>query len=787
MPDHAQPGTSRFAFPMATTYDELWDDFGYGITTFDANFDGIEDICTVHSEFSLAKRTGVQADFNGDGIIQMLDQDDLALNGNEIVIFAVENINLDLDTATTDVGDSAQFLDYYVELASVGNSQAVFNGFKTGGANINSFRPSAIAETISLRPGEMILIEGTDVSNVIPQGGNNLGQTDGAWFIYLESIDNLNDRCVVTIGRALGCTFTAMDIGGGLDNTPGDPWYMKRFYVDGHEYNVVAIMTVKEDLRPAGGCANSKEECYEFKYITIRTQVPKVPVNIEQHSVWKQAYIPCSDGKDHFISVMPPFNYDHTCKEDIQAGWATTQAELKWLSDNDYKGDIIKDKPPVKIHIEEETREEQFKGELKEKYNKRPLCNFTVANWNGTGYPPVDFGEEITGYIDGRAVTGFTFVPFPYTDGPDEGLAQPCWHWLLVDDITRPDLTWYDSTQVMSTMYGKFVLIEDENGDGNWTPNNDEYWVMTVDYLTYYWDQNLGRFVLNEDYLCLYAVDVDNDGNFSWHPTLGLPEDEEWEDWQTWMTEQWHTIPDLYTDISIDQGDDEDKHQLYMLTSSWYSDQSQIRIPYYEDGALRTGQADQYEFYVPDILFTQPTPVTIEIFLYWIHDIQDLDLVLIDAALGPIAVSNFTHTSQEVISFEVNHSGKYFVVVEAAEIQEDLAPEPYELYIEVRGQGARVKFWYDPEDCKDIYVNTAPGNNDCPCYKGDCNNDCTINAIDLTYLAAAWPPLGTYNACVDFDNNGVINAIDLSSFAAHWGETYCDCAPCSAPPWQPWP
>ena len=432
LPDHGQPGTSRFAFPMGTRWDELQDCFGYGLTTFDCDFDGVEDICTIHSELTLARHTGIQADFNGDGVLNMLDADDVALSGDELVIFAAENVNLDY-------GESAMFLDYMITTGQITGNSVPFTIYRTSGATDDCIRPSSDVGSVSLEPGEMALVRQTSVTQ-IPVGGNNLGDPDGGWFIYVEAIDNSVSpkRCAVTMGRALGATFTAMDINGRMDNTPGDPWYLKRFYVDGHEYNVVAIMTVKEEIRQAGGWANSKEECYEFKYITIRTQIPKVPVIIQQHSVRKQEYIPCSDGTDHFISVMPPFNYDHTCKEDIQAGWATTQEELEWLSDNNYKGDVIKNKPPVKIHIEEETREPQFKGELKEKYNKLPLIEkMEIENWNATNTSVgPEFGSNISGWIDGRWVEGIVAPQIPWVDGGDNGLADGCRHWLLADNLS---------------------------------------------------------------------------------------------------------------------------------------------------------------------------------------------------------------------------------------------------------------------------------------------------------------------------------------------------------------
>ena len=59
------------------------------------------------------------------------------------------------------------------------------------------------------------------------------------------------------------------------NRSAGGPWFLKRFYVDGHEYNVVAIMTCATD---------------SMQYITLRSPLPKVDVTIEQHSVRLEGY-----------------------------------------------------------------------------------------------------------------------------------------------------------------------------------------------------------------------------------------------------------------------------------------------------------------------------------------------------------------------------------------------------------------------------------------------------------------------------------------------------------------
>jgi len=811
MPDHGQPATSRFAFPMGTTEMELWSEFGYGLTTFDCDFDLNDDIVTVHSENSLSRYTEIGADFNGDGVLQQLDLDDTALNGNEIVVFAVHNVNLDTDPET-DIGADVMFLDNLARVTDVGNDQVQFTIYRTSGTTQENIQPQRIS-AISLEPGQMQLIEHTSLGTKLSRNQNNLGQTDGAWFIYLEALDDGHNRCVVTVGRALGCTHTAMDIDGSMDTKRGDPWYMKRFYVDGHEYNVVAIMTVREDDRVAGGWNNSKEEKYEFKYITIRTEIPKVPVTIEQHSVRKQEYIPCSDGLDHYISVMPPFNDYHTCKEDIQDGWATTDAELKNLSDNKYKGDVIKNKPPVLIHIEAEEREPQFKGELKEKYNKRPLIDIP-----GIGNPPV--AGTYPGYIDGRAisctVTTATTVPWTENDEDNDVVGDVdnrkagtiSYRWEIVD-VTGPgvDRIYNQQGQDVSTMRGKFVLYD-------WDDNGVDEWIMCVDYLNLretLWADGVAA--LNEDYMCFFAVDYDETGDYYWLPNNfndwqdnyaagpGQIYTDRWVEWETWMTEQFHTIPDVYTEISIDEGPDETKDQLYMLTSAWVSDQSQLRAIYYEDSYLRqTDDPHLYEFYVPAEFFTivNGGVANIEIFLTHTHDRQQILLELLDGTLNPLASDNPAYAHDCVISWPVNEPGKYWVRISADAIwSPDLEPEYYNVTIEVRTQGARVKFWYDPDDTQDLYVNSVGTPSDCIAGMGDYNKNGAVDFTDFVAFAQAYNNPGGYTECFDFDEDGDIDFTDFVAFAQRYPLDSCrtsNCPSCSGtfagdpgePPWAYW-
>jgi hypothetical protein len=556
-----------------------------------------------------------------------------------------------------------------------------------------------------------------------------------------------------------------------LDMTPGDPWYMKRFYVDGHEYDVVAIKTIAEADRMAGGWNNSKEERFEFKYITIRTQIPKVPVVIEQHSTRKQEYIPCAPDPAYNISVMPPFNYIHPGKRDIQEGWS----DISWfgdVSDGDYKGETIKNKPPVEIHIEEETREPQFKGELKEKYNKRPLVDVQLDF-----YPPAD-GQTITGTVDGRGVSGATWVD-------QRGTVR----WWLDDDDAFDDPNLYNGNDV-SNFTGFFVETDYDN-DGL-----DE-WIMTIDWLPFGWGSTndgpipgwpmFNHWNLPEDYLCFWAMDDDPiEGNFVWT-----------EDYEIWMTEQWHTLPDLYTEISINQDDD----QLVMLTNDWYSDETVVVVPYYEDGAIREGEVISFNFFVP----TFTTWDQLDVWFFHEYDDNIIQIQIIGPGgapiLGPGDFSQFTSKQSftfpdPTLPFAPVPWGLWTVFITGATIEPAQEPESWEMYIEVRSTSVqRVKFWYDPGDCEDIYVNTAiitdggAGGEDM-CRKGDANQNCQIDVSDLDGFAQAFGTSSgqpAYNAVFDFDDSGSIGVADLDAFAQVFGQSYDDCTSCDAPPWQQWP
>ncbi len=386
-PAHAPPGNSALAFPVATAPDQLpapvngelpssrLPSFGYGLTTFDGNFDGQQDIVHLHSERTLNAVTGIQADFDGDGALDQLDQDTTQMNGNEMVVLALEDMVLHR-------GESVQFLDHMLTLDNV--TTGVITGrvdlqfwYTGGGMHLSgtqySLQPDKIGSPRTLQVGEMAIVNKNSVRAPLTIYSGNLGSVDGAWFVWVKAVNSADRTATLVVGRALGATHSAIDNGSaGHDMLPGDPWYLKRFFVDGHEYNVVAICTVP--------VWNGTAYDYHFKYITIRTPVPKIPFRNTEDSQALQGYYQGTVlGVDTAVmSVMPPFNYEHTLVEDVQAlsekqvpagypGEEFVFGNLRFR-DADCRGDLLKNVPPYAIRIVDEGREPQFFGELKEKY-----------------------------------------------------------------------------------------------------------------------------------------------------------------------------------------------------------------------------------------------------------------------------------------------------------------------------------------------------------------------------------------------------------------------------------
>ncbi|HID87414.1 MAG TPA: hypothetical protein EYP55_08560, partial [Anaerolineae bacterium] len=230
-PTYGRAGATSFLFPIGMREEDRFDPHGYGLTSLDANFDGTPDIVHVESELTLQSRTGIAADFDGDGAIEPLDADAIPLNGDELAVFR-------LDTLEVPIGGYIQFLDHLVQLKAVFNNGVTLRVWYTG-----DLTPADLGSPF-LGTQAMLLAGTAPPTQLIPAGGGNTGVPTGPFFAYLENVDTEEGTALLMLGRALGATHSAMeDAPGSLDDRPGDPWFLKRFYVDGHEYNVVAIKT----------------------------------------------------------------------------------------------------------------------------------------------------------------------------------------------------------------------------------------------------------------------------------------------------------------------------------------------------------------------------------------------------------------------------------------------------------------------------------------------------------------------------------------------------------------
>lgn len=466
-----------------------------------------------------------------------------------------------------------------------------------------------------------------------------------------------------------------------------------------------------------------KDEPYEFKYITIRTSIPKIPVIINQHSQRLQNYTVCMD-----ISVMPPYNYEHTGRRDIVAGWTECEWWMATYFDDLYEwdqfmdpetsgvfdegngqvwddftpldivGDIIKNKPPLVIHINEEAREPQFKGELKEKYNKRPKINLT-AQWNGGGINDgiATLNFNIKGQLEGRSVSGYMGFDVQRINDPSNGDGDISGWFMIQDANNMDDHLFFDN----DLFYGEGILGE----ISGWYDHSQ----TDVEIVLNYWyaelidDEDLHVGYLSEWFLCFWAEFYENatlelndaalleyqsiieppgqarSWRGGWDPAGQFDNISAGEDWEVWMVEQWHTIPDQYTELGLPDDD-----QLYLLTSSWYAGESIIREIWNEDH--------------------HPYAYDSEWELDW---------------------TDWT--------------------------------------------GERVKFWYDPGDCEDIYVNTAwIGGEPHGGEKGDSDGDGDIDFDDFIAFSDAYDSCDgdqNYDVIFDFDDSDCIDFDDFIAFS----------------------
>ena len=374
----AEPGRSAWVFPVGmraadlfgldgtiATNDNGVGTVGYGLTSLDADFDGQPDIVEVHSERTLANLTGVGLDLNNNGSLDGLDTDGTPLSGDELVAFSVT-------TGALTSGRAAQFLDHVAVVESFFNEAVRLRLYWTG-----SVAPKDLG-TVLLSRGDaaVALLQGP--AQIVPAGGNNLGNAAGAWFVYVDQVDSVDGTVRLIVGRGLGATHARMEATPGSPNLGANPWYTKRFYVDGHEYNTVAVYT------------HGSGDDATFEYITLRSATPKFnDVTNVQFSLIQDAYQP-GEG----LSVLPPFNYEHYIVTDILDGPVPTVPNVPFwgrvhgpvapiLQGNQplpypaYGGPLYTQPAPSCFTYAQETRNPQLLGELTERYGQAVLNETT--------------------------------------------------------------------------------------------------------------------------------------------------------------------------------------------------------------------------------------------------------------------------------------------------------------------------------------------------------------------------------------------------------------------------
>jgi len=415
LPVFARPGGGTFIFPIGQRASELLDangNFtsggpgatrGRGLTSFDADFDGLPDITSIESERTLFNTLNRDQalDFNGNGLLDALDTDGVPLTGDELLVLRLDPKTLDTDPSTPQK-NVIQFLDHAAVLRNTltNPNGAQFDIYWTG-----SFAPRFLG-TVTLGRGDALLANVNGAPQVIRalgapgnSGGNLCTYPGGPWFMYLEASDAADNSATVIVGRALGATYAAMEAGPFDSNdTSTEPWWLKRFYVDGQEYNTVAIMTrggtagtPPVDGSTGNGCTPATPNIStpvvtdptEFTYVTVRSpQCKGNDVTIFQHSVILDCSLP-----GQRLPVPPPLNYEHYVMADVQAitQFTTDESQVRYLGplvgpvppilQDDgpfpyvsYQGPTYNDPAAESFFYVAEDREPQFLGELSERY-----------------------------------------------------------------------------------------------------------------------------------------------------------------------------------------------------------------------------------------------------------------------------------------------------------------------------------------------------------------------------------------------------------------------------------
>ena len=293
-----------------------------GLDSFDADGDGLRDHVLIESEQT------VGIDIDGDGVLEPMDKDATALNGNECVVLKLENKFMS-------VVDTLQFFDHRVTLIDVQSagteSLAIFSVCDNEGGG-------------SQRCTENVVMNLNDVQTFYRARPGNLGERP-TFYLRLITADAGSNTATVEIGRMFGQTYA---------NIEANPYRsQKAFMVDGVLYNVVAI--------------KSEDNC--IKYISFRQTLPKLPIQLfgKHLECWAPGEI---------LPEMPPFNMNHEIMADVMREWPDEPP----ASQQDKIG-VVEPRPPLEIDYIYEDTEFRYRGELKEIYAVDPPEEWWNLEW----------------------------------------------------------------------------------------------------------------------------------------------------------------------------------------------------------------------------------------------------------------------------------------------------------------------------------------------------------------------------------------------------------------------
>ena len=188
-------------------------------------------------------------------------------------------------------GETIQFLDHklrYNDTDESGNT-AYCHLWYAGNVEDDA------ARNISLQKGQTVFFDRWNNMLTSPS------HPDATWYARFEFKMQEGGIAAITVGKEL---------------STGDT-----FYVNGVRYDVPAIEVL--DM-------NGDTEADVFKFITLRTPLPKGSSQVRDETVVTSQWLDCIDTEEQ-IPVLPPFNMDHSIVDDINVPlWVPLKHLEKW-------------------------------------------------------------------------------------------------------------------------------------------------------------------------------------------------------------------------------------------------------------------------------------------------------------------------------------------------------------------------------------------------------------------------------------------------------------------------